>query len=191
MTENKTLANGASLSHETFADFVERLRHDCVGKGVEDHYTADAIFIVQARRMIFGIDRHYTDKVAVIVDEQNWMSPQAYWDDLEEEERTALDAAAEENHGHLFLECHEYEQWDILAELDEHTVTGWDERWEYINTHFTKEAAEAFIRRKAHDYRDGLRVYVDAQSYCWEFNAIKQALMDGRLLLSDPKGDGQ
>ena len=57
-----------------------------------------------------------------------------------------------------------------------------------MNSHFTREAAEAFIKRKSHDYRDGLRIYVDANIYCWEFNAIKEALMDGRLVLAESKG---
>ena len=42
-----SLAVGAPLTQATFADFVERLRHDCVGDGVRDHWTADAFFVVQ------------------------------------------------------------------------------------------------------------------------------------------------
>ena len=57
-----SLAHGAPLSTESWADFVARLRHDCVGEGVHDHYTADAIFKVEARVLIYGIDRTYTDK---------------------------------------------------------------------------------------------------------------------------------
>ena len=78
----------------------------------------------------------------------------------------------------------ESDQWDILADLPEHTVSGWDERWEHVNSHLTKEAAEAFIRRKKHDYRDGLRVYVEAQIYCWEFNEIIKGLLDGRIVFA-------
>ena len=39
--------------------------------------------------------------------------------------------------------------------------------------------------RKMHDYRRGMRVYVEAQVYCWEFNAIIAGLMDGRILFKD------
>jgi len=119
-----TLATGATLTPETFADFVARLRHDVAGEGVKDHYTADAIFIVQARK-----------------------------------------------------------QWSILDALPDHTVTGWDEKWEYVSAHMTKDAAEAFIQRKKHDYRKGLRVYVESQCYCWEYNTIIAALMSGELVL--------
>ena len=55
--------------------------------------------------------------------------------------------------------------------------------------HFTQEAADAFIARKKHDFPDGLRVYVDAQTYCWEFNAIKEAILSGRIVFQPPKGD--
>ena len=41
--------------------------------------------------------------------------------------------------------------------------------------------ADAFIKRKGHDYREGLRVYVDATSYSWELNTIKAAILDGRI----------
>jgi hypothetical protein len=80
-----------------------------------------------------------------------------------------------------FLALDRDEQLEILAELEDHQVVGWNETWEYVNAHFTKDAAEAFIRRKKHDYRKGMRVYVDCQYYAWEFNAIKEAILNGTL----------
>lgn len=189
MTTEKTkcasLATGSSLTKETWDDFVQRLHHDCVGKGVARHYTADAIFIVQARRLIFGIDKDYTDRLAVLLDDHHWFSPVDYWDDCDEDEQSSLDVLAREYDGRAFLELNESAQWSILEDLDDHTVVGWDERWEYVCANLTRDAADAFIARKKHDYRDGLRVYVDAQIYCWEFNAIKDAILAGRLQLSD------
>lgn len=176
-----SLATGAPLTAETWADFRRRLHHDCVGEGVAWHFTADAIFIVQARRFIFGIDHDYTDQLAVILDGRHWFSPHEYWDDLDEEERASLDAQAIEEQECKFLELDPFYQWAILRELDDHTVAGWDERWEFVCANHTHDGAEAFIARKKHDYRDGLRIYVEAQPYCWEFNAIKQAILDGRL----------
>lgn len=176
-----SLATGDNLTPGSWADFVARLRHDCVGKGVEDHYTADAIFIVQARRRIYGIDSDYTDTQCVVFDGTCWHSPEEYWGDLEDDEKRELDEKADDEFGSAFLSLDERDQWRCLAELPEHTVTGWDETWEYVNSHFTKDAAEAFIRRKKHDYRDGLRVYVDAQIHCWEYNTIKAAILDGRI----------
>ena len=91
------------------------------------------------------------------------------------------------------MSLEECNQFDILDNLEYHRVVGRSESWEYVCAHFTKDAADAFIKRKSHDYRDGLRVYVDSQYYSWEFNAIKNAIMDGRLVLSlttvESKGD--
>lgn len=176
-----SIATGAELTAETFNDFVQRLRHHVRGDGVEWHHTADALFTVQARRIIYGIDQDYTDKLAVCVEDQSWFSPTDYWNDADEEMRETLDRLAGEEDGKSFLELDAPAQWGILEDLDDHAVTGWDERWEYVNSHFTKEAAEAFIARKKHDYRHGMRVYVEAQIYCWEFNSIINGLLDGRI----------
>lgn len=185
MMTKQTLATGAALTADTFADFLQRLHHHCRGEGVNDHCTADALFIVQARREVTGIDRDYTDQLLVYCDDYTWHSPKSYWDDCDEEAQAELNAKAQEESGVDFLELGEHDQWDILNDLDDHTVTGWDEQWEYVNAHFTREAAEAFIKRKAHDYRKGLRVYVESQSYCWEFNAIKEALINGKIVFKD------
>ena len=180
----KSLATGAPLTEETWADFVQRLRHHCKGEGVNDHHTANAIFIVQARKIVFGIDMDYTDSRAVIYEDSHWLTPQAYWDDADQDQRDELDATAQEDGHANFLSMPLDDQWDVLGDLDGHTVTGWSEEWKYLNSHFTKEAAEAFIARKQHDYRKGLRVYVDAQLYCWEFEAIKEAILSGQLTLA-------
>jgi hypothetical protein len=179
-----SLANGEDLSHATFDDFVKRLRHHVRGEGVDWHHTADALFTVQSREIIFGIDRDYTDKTAVFVEDQMYFSPLEYWN-RNEDMHARLDAAAQEADKKPFLSLEEYEQWDILAELPDHTVSGWDERWDYVNSHFTKEAADAFIARKKHDYRRGMRVYVEAQAYCWEMNAIVKGLMNGQIIFAE------
>lgn len=176
-----SLATGAEINPATWADFVARLHHDCVGDGARDHCTADAIFIVQAKRHIFGIDRDYTDRWAVIVDDKHWETPGAYHAELSDEGKANLDRIALFHCESSFLEVDQRQQWSILEDLPDHTVTGMGDRWEYVCSHFTKDAAEAFIRRKKHDYRDGIRVYVDAQVHCWEFSAIKEAILSGRL----------
>lgn len=176
-----SIATGAPLDQASFADFVQRLRHHVRGEGVDWHYTANALFTVQERRIIFGIDRDYTDKLAVAVEEDLYFSPHEYWETRDESHRVYLDSRAQEKGESSFLSLDLYGQWDLLGELEDHTVSGWDEQWDCVNVHFTKEAAEAFIKRKKHDYPRGLRVYVEAQVYCWEFNAIIEGLMDGRI----------
>lgn len=177
-----SIASGAALDQGSFDDFVQRLGYHVRGEGVDDHSTADAMFTVQARRIIFGIDRDYTDKLAVYVEDSMYFSPQEYWDTSDECHRAYLDGLALDSGDAKFLGLDVSDQWDLLGDLCDHTVSGWDERWEFVNAHFTKEAADAFIKRKKHDYRDGLRVYVEAQVYCWEFNAIIAGLLDGKIV---------
>tara|TARA_R110001599_G_scaffold171353_1_gene362393 strand:- start:423034 stop:423633 length:600 start_codon:yes stop_codon:yes gene_type:complete len=184
--QKNSLACGARLSAETWVDFVARLKHDCVGVGVDDHCTADAFFIVQARVIVAGIDKDYTDQYLVYCEDSKWFTPQEYWDDLGEAERESLNALANDDYSCDFLKANISDQWDMLDDLPEHSVLGWADRWEYVNAHFTKDAAEAFINRKKHDYRDGMRVYVDSQYYAWEFNAIKEAIISGELTYTSP-----
>lgn len=182
--EKKTLAKGYPLTKETYDDFVSRLKHDCVGVGVKEHCTADALFIVQKKMIVSGIDLDYCDNRMVYCDDSSWFSPQEYWDDLDDEGKESINSLAIEFADSEFLELKLYDQWSLLDDLDNHFVTGYEERWEYVNSHFTKDAAEAFIARKKHDYK-GLRIYVDSQYYAWEFNEIKNAILSGKLAFKD------
>lgn len=78
------------------------------------------------------------------------------------------------------LEMSESDQWELMESVEDVSVLGYARRWEIVNSHFTHEAAQAFIYRKGHDYPP-LRIYVEAQIYCWEYEAIKAAILDGTL----------
>ncbi len=186
-----SLSKGGELTPESFADFVSRLKYHSEGEGVHDHCTADAIFLVQKKVIVTGIDLEY-DPARCIIDTDDgtmWTSPAEFYD--------ANAAYYSDNiEYHVwpvikpFCDLNEKQQWESLINFcsdsdNPFILTGYKEKWEYVNSHFTQEAALAFIDRKGHDYPDGLRVYVDAQTYCWEWNTIKQALMDGRLVLKE------
>ena len=180
-----SLATGASLTRSTFTDFVDRLRHDCVGDGVRDHCTADAFFVVQHKVRVAGLDKEYSDK-RFIHDGANlceYETPLDYWNNCEQEERVELNLIATEQGDCCFLELDEDDQWGVFedGDVEDHSVIYYEEKWETINFHFTKAAAEAFIKRKAHDYGE-MRVYADAHTYGWEYNAIKAALLSGELV---------
>lgn len=182
----RTLAAGYPLTPETWADFVQRLTDDCRGEGVNRHYTACALHTVERKVYVYGISDDYSSNLAIIRDDTVWRSMADFLaeDCIDDEERAEMDAAAVEE-GHAdFASAPEWDQRSIL-EKQGYMLTGWDERWEFVGAHFTRDAAEAFIKRKAHDYPDGLRVYVEAQPYAWEFEAIKAAIMDGRLVLAN------
>lgn len=187
MSTTPSLATGAPLTPETWADFVTRLRHDCVGDGVDRHYTADALFTVEARKIDTGIDLEFADKKLVYREDSRWFSPLEFWEQADQDERNELSTMAA-NYGTepcLFTELAAHAQWEMLGDMPGCTVTGWVERWEYVNAHLTRDAADAFIARKKHDYRQGIRVYVESQCYAWEFNAIKEAILSGRLVFSE------
>lgn len=163
------------LTREYFDDFVKRLRYHNEGEGVEDHCTAHPIFIVQKKEIISGIDNDFDPSYFwVNTDGEGEYTDEEMLERLEEifdEEETGPD---------------EYD----LAFDDEITCysgkrtlfrkVGYIERWEYVCAHFTKEAAEAFIVRKQHDYR-ALRVYVDSQYWCPEFITIVKGLLSGKI----------
>lgn len=180
----KSIAKGDKLTKETFDNFVSRLRHDCVGDGVKKHYTADAIFIIQSKQILYGIDKEYSDQLAIIVDEEVFHSIKEYWKSLHSSTKRKLNRLAQQQYESTFLRLYSADQYSIIKRLPEHTVTGWDERWEYVCAHLTYNAAEAFIRRKKHDHRE-LRIYVESQSYCWEYNAIIDGLINGKIAFTD------
>ena len=186
MTQATSLAQGAALTPETWGDFVERLHHDCVGEGVRDHYTADAVFLVQ-KRVWQTVPEEISDILRVHTD--GYDEPLSeFIADLEPEELKALDKEVDGS----FADADAYEQKNALAKLHpDSTLYHAFEDWETVNQHFTKDAAEAFIRRKKHDYRHGLRVYVDASTYSWELNTIKAAILSGRIgLLPEQAAQG-
>ncbi|WP_223543973.1 hypothetical protein [Pseudomonas sp. BF-B-28] len=162
---------------------MARLRYDCNGPRTHDHCTNGATFIVEERKIICGLDTNYTDKKLVYFDsgESVCYSPAEYWQNCDRNQKRKLNQLMQEECGKQFMRASEWHQWDVLSKLPEHTVTGWDDRWECVNAHLTHAAAEAFIRRKKHDYREGLRIYVNSQYWCWEFESIKQAILDGTL----------
>jgi hypothetical protein len=145
------------LTKETFDDFVSRLRYHNKGEGVNDHCTRDPIFIVESRKRIYGFDPQYGGDYYV-------------WSDTDDREREA-DARTAKRLDALDDDGRDTGKWEKVYYQD---------RWEYVCSHFTKEAAEAFVARKKHDY-DELRVYVDCQLYCWEYNAIIEGLLSGKI----------
>lgn len=177
-----SLAAGDPLTAQTWADFVDRLRNDCVGAGVREHCTSAALFTVQKQTKTYGFERDYAEGIVVRVDEAEWPTPQKYWEDLSEAQQQYHNSASQTLFDKNFLELSEEDQWDYLAGLPDHMVTGWNSNWEFVNCHFTDDAANAFIRRKKHDY-GRLRVYVESQFFAWEFEAIKEAILCGRLQL--------
>lgn len=118
------------------------------------------IFIVQKRERIAGFDPQYTGDY-VWINREN--------DHAEADARTTRRLEA------LDYSNRDTGAWEKVYFID---------RWDYVCAHFTQEAAEAFIARKKHDYEE-LRVFVDCQLYCHEFNAIINGLLDGKIVFKE------
>ena len=187
---SNSIADGAKMTPESFADFIERLKYHHRGEGVSRHATADPIFMVQKHATIYGLADDYCEAKIVHCDDCQWDSPQEYWDDADDDEQNELNNLAQDMWERDFLDCEVDEQWMLLGDLDNHTVSGTRKEWQHVNAHLTREAAEAFIRRKQHDYPP-LRVYVESMCYGWEYQEIIKALCDGRLVLTESQEASQ
>ncbi|MDA8428118.1 MAG: hypothetical protein M0T70_02575 [Geobacteraceae bacterium] len=163
------------LTKENFDDFISRLKYHNQGEGVDDHCTAEPLFIVQSRKRHVGIDLQY-DPPTLWVD---CPEHETEYETYEELRQAAAEYEAEN-------EC-TLDEWDFRFDDEilhgKETVfqkVGYFDTWEFVTAHFTKEAAEAFIARKKHDHRE-LRIYVEAQVYCWEWNAIVKGFLTGKI----------
>jgi len=176
-----SLAKGAPLTKATWDDFVKRLHHDIKGEGVREHYTADAVFLVQ-KRVWHTVPEECSDILRIVTDGTD-ETFEEFIEDLEPEQLAALDAEVDGS----FTDSDSYEQKEALGKLfPDSTLYHAYEDWETVNQHFTKDAAEAFIARKKHDYREGLRVYVDCSCYSWELNTLKEAILSGQISYIEP-----
>ena len=172
------------LTQDTFNEFKERLHFHNKGVGVKKHCTSNPIFIVQKLDRVYSLDSSYADKWIIrnANGECHWDSVKELLDDLYDEELKQLFKNTGCSSKADYLAMDEYEQRDWLEDLDFERVY-YIEQWLHVNSHFTREGAEAFIQRKKHDYPGGLRIYVESQYYCWEYNMIIQGLLSGEIRL--------
>lgn len=177
MNNSTSLARGYELNPETWADFVERLHEGVRGSRVDDHCTADAIFEVQELHTVYGIDTAYTDNKAVYCNEDCelcFKNPDDWLACIQEFESGDIEG---------WESLSEIEKWSCIEDYSGWTVTGYSEEWRHVNSHLTHEAAEAFIARKKHDFGK-LQIFVESRYWCWEFNAIINGILDGKIVLA-------
>lgn len=167
------------LTKQIFEDFKNRLHYWNKGEGAKDHITANPIFIVQKLERIYGFDPDYCDSFVFVNEDSEWESVTDLFDCLDEDEIKRIVKDADCDTLGDFLLMDKYNQVQVLNEFDYRKVY-YKEHWSHVSSHFTREAAAAFIKRKKHDYRQ-LRIYVEAQPYCWEYNMIIQAILDGKI----------
>jgi len=166
-----------------FEDFIERLKYHHKGEGVREHGTAAPLFLVQEEKVIYGMDRDYTDDYVWVCSEDRECSY--------ETDDGLLEAIEEDSRETGVV----YDDFDLSVD-DEITYNGdvvyekiWlRKQWETVNCHFTKEAAEAFINRKGHDH-EKLRIYVATQYWCKEWCNVVHALLSGQITYNENNVD--
>jgi hypothetical protein len=182
---SQSIMTGAALTAETLAEFKTRLHHDCAGAGYADHCTTQPVFVVKKREYVYGIDLDYADKRAIYCHDEYYHSISEFMESSSESFKLAFDASAQKNHELNFADLDEDAQFAMLAMNDHIQVVGYTEKWDYLNVHFTQSAADEFIQRSAHNYPDGLKVCQESQQYCPEFNAIRNAILSGKLVFQE------
>lgn len=180
-----------SIKNEAdWVEFIARLKSDNHGEGVSYHHTAHPIFEVQQKITVVGLDRDYTDDLVLIDDEGGFIDPDDYFEDQDDDEKTVIDCLAIDENGLLFSQLKKSKQLELLAEHNSAlTITGSHEEWKHVTTHLTKAGAEAFIKRKAHDYGE-LRIYVESTFYSAEIRTVIEAMLSGQVdWIKEPERD--
>ncbi len=174
------ITTGAALNSKTFADFHQRL---LAAQNPANHGTSQPIFCVYTKEYIYGVDPDWHSEAEACVtdgsNETTYTDFNAYYDSLSESDQSLLDEQAT-SCGFKGL-CPE-DQFEAirLAEVGYTTYRSQIiNRW--VSAHFTPEAAQAFIKRKQHDYPYGLEMVVNSSYYCHEFNAIRYAFLTNNL----------
>lgn len=174
------LTRTGHLTKQTFADFKNRLWDACEGNGVSAHCTANALFVVQRRVTTWGLMDGYAQHWGVVASGKPYDSLAQFYESECEERRRLMDESAQNLYGLPFVELAHDQAADLL-ERREVDVVGYRYSWAFVSAHFTPEAAARYVDKNQMGFDEPLRVYVASQAYCDEFNAVKNALMDGRI----------
>lgn len=146
------------------------------------------------KNIVWGLDPA-SDSVEItnIVDvdqESKYKSVEEFFESLRAAEKHTLNGLAIDEEDELFLDVKASTQISILSDWDERSVHICHGKyfWEDINCHLTRSAAEAFIKRKAHDFSE-LRVFVKSLYWCDEFKSLLNAIISGEVGLTNTKDD--
>ena len=173
------------MKKEQWNEFLERLKYWNLGEGVRNHGTANPIFEVKEKVRVYGLDSQYSEN-SVWFDNENERS----WDDIPSllkdlDESGEIDDLFRETGDYNcktvgdYLRLHEFDQEKFLERLGFNEVW-YVEEWKHVNTHLTSEGAQRFIDRKQHDYGE-LKIWVDSLYWCFEFQEVIEAILNGEI----------
>ncbi|MEB3865936.1 ead/Ea22-like family protein [Acinetobacter sp. IK31] len=176
---------------ETWAEFTQQLKNSWE----KDNAGTDSpIFVVQAKNIVWGLDPA-SDSVEItnIIDvdqDSKFKTIDDFFESLKAVDKHALNGLAIDEEDELFL--------DVKASTQINIISDWNERnihichgkyfWEDVNCHLTRSAADAFIKRKSHDFGE-LRVFVKSLYWCEEFKNLLNAIISGEVGLTSIDDD--
>jgi len=176
---------------ETWAEFTKQLKNSWE----KDNAGTDSpIFVVQAKNIVWGLDpTHDSVEITNIVDvdqDSKYKSVEDFFESLKASDKHDLNGLAIDEEDELFLDVKTSTQINILTDWNERNVHICHGKyfWEDINCHLTRSAAEAFIKRKSHDYGE-LRVFVKSLYWCDEFKNLLNAIISGEVGLTSKDDD--
>lgn len=177
------------MNKQEFNELVERLTYwNKSNEGIQTHITDSPIFTVQQLVKITGMDSMYCDDWLLYFDCSSWNDVEDYTDTFDDEELKNILKISGCDDRDEFLDLDEYEQIEALkSDNSELEQVYYKEEWQHVNTHLTKEGAQAFIKRKQHDYGK-LRVYVESLFWCVEFKELIKGLVSGEIGYVKTKG---
>lgn len=187
------------MKPEDFNKLVENL------KAQDPRCTSDPLFCVEQKDRTYGLDpfHHYDDYIWVDRNDSECSFDSS--DDLKgyliENSEHVIGALSKTTYyeDYNFPEIFDDESLEALFEEhsiylendDEIRLGGYDfdkcyfeERYVYVNAHLTEAAALLFIKQNKHNLTEP-RTYVTSQYRCWEWNALREALMSGQLILKE------
>ncbi|MES5712049.1 ead/Ea22-like family protein [Acinetobacter baumannii] len=171
---------------ETWAEFTQQLKNSWE----QDNAGTDSpIFVVQEKKIVWGLDPA-SDSVEVIniVDadhESTFKTIDDFFESLKATDKHALNGFAIEEEDELFLDVKATTQISILSDWYDRNIHICHGKyfWEDVNCHLTRSAADAFIKRKSHDFGE-LRVFVKSLFWCEEFKNLLNAIISGEVGLT-------
>ena len=176
---------------ETWAEFTQQLKNSWE----KDNAGTDSpIFVVREKKIVWGLDPA-SDSVEItnIVDaddESTYKSIDDFFESLKATDKHALNGLAIEEEDELFLDVKASTQINILSDWNERNIHICHGKyfWEDVNCHLTRSAADAFIKRKSHDFGE-LRVFVKSLYWCEEFKNLLNAIISGEVGLTSIDDD--
>jgi hypothetical protein len=121
----------------------------------DDQFTADAIFIVERKRIVTGFDTDYCESHQIVwaIEDRMYFEGEDYFKELEDEfKRTE-------------------------KQREYHTRTGFIVHWDFVQLFFTQSAADEFIAKHGHKYGGDLRFSVEGAYRNNEFQTVRNWLM--------------